>query len=258
VYHNLPELATRIISEAKNAGDAKALSKQIKVSAEWDEVVGPKTMVSLIEAKFDQCADFRRELYRSGRCGLIAHSCAYPGKDPKWSTNLSKQDSVRCSNGGFPGRNLFGDQLMRLRDVNWIKLGEEFGHCDLATMPATAQQRAVWPERTAHSHTHAAPAAGCGNCGVPGHSVATCKYRVPLRCHRCAGMGHKARYCKNAATGAPSGPVPLMARVVPRPPNMNRMWHMNVNSVRPVRNVFSHPHGNWLADRIHNSVYVCD
>jgi hypothetical protein len=142
-------------------------------------------MVDLLRAKFSLCEPFRRELYRSGENSVLAHTNKF-NSDPFWTTKMTKDKTLACSPDSFEGKNTLGKLLMRLREDNWHRLVVEFGATDPTTLPPT--------HAPADGRSSNQP---CSRCGVPGHSVAKCRYKRPLNCHGCRGIGHKLRYCPN-------------------------------------------------------------
>jgi ribA/ribD-fused uncharacterized protein len=218
-HHGQPKLALEILA-APRAATAKSLAKQLPDSEEWKNRRAA-LMCNLIRAKFESAAavDFRRDLYRSGPNGIIAHSTPYPGSDKYWSTDMSMEETVRCASGVFRGRNLLGVQLTALRDEKWPDLVREFGPAEPEDVPPTQ----LLPAAPSTSND------SCRYCGVPGHSVAQCRYDRPLVCDACHRRGHKKRYCKSEETGqantpgsdrqnSRNGPLPRLIDIPTSPP----------------------------------------
>jgi ribA/ribD-fused uncharacterized protein len=219
--HGQKDLAREILA-VDRASEAKSLAKQVPCSEEWKNRRAA-LMGNLLQAKFETPAavDFRRDLYRSGKNGIIAHSTPHPGSDKYWSTDMSMEETVRCASGVFRGRNLLGVQLMALRDEKWQDLVREFGTAEPEDVPPSQ----LLPAAPSTSND------SCRYCGVPGHSTLQCRYDRALVCHSCHRTGHKKRYCNPDAPAQanttndtddrrniPQGPPPRLIDIHTSPP----------------------------------------
>ncbi len=113
--NNLVDLAEEAI-EVEHSGKAKAISKKIdKIIGEGWEPYSQDTMEYLLQAKFDQNEAFRTALRETGHC-LIAHTVP----DKFWGTALSPDVSGKVEPTHWPGKNIMGGMLMKLRDAMYV------------------------------------------------------------------------------------------------------------------------------------------
>jgi predicted NAD-dependent protein-ADP-ribosyltransferase YbiA (DUF1768 family) len=218
LFHDRPDLAKQIVDPtlAPYARDAKRLGK-IPTSDEW-KAAEENDMMTVLHFKYENCPVFRRELYRS-REQYLAHSLPSGHKDDKWSTSMDREDTMSQTDLKFPGQNLYGQLLMRLRDEKVAELSTEFDGIDLGPEPnillpsRTGERR--WADRDSQPR--------CYRCGEEGHLQATCTLPPGLRCYTCGDLGHKARDCLNNSPimsgdgNAIKEPVSLFKRTVVRP-----------------------------------------
>ena len=106
-----PDVAARIL-ESKNGFEAKSIAKELDpTSVEmWKRTKGVFVMEKVLEAKFQHVMEFQDELLESGSAYLA--ECTY---NLFWATGLPEEKAVKCKPEYFPGKNILGKLLMRLR-----------------------------------------------------------------------------------------------------------------------------------------------
>jgi len=109
-YSTKPELA-QTVKDATSAAEAKRISKDVPFNPEWlskrEEI-----MSTVLTAKLQQVPAFSEALVESGESLLVG---AAPG-DFDWGSGLSERHTKTTIQSKWPGRNLLGKILMKLRD----------------------------------------------------------------------------------------------------------------------------------------------
>lgn len=235
-----------LIRSAPNSFEAKKLSKQLGSSSNRE--VDVELMEELLLAKSEQCASFRRALRNSGSSPLI-HS-TYPS-DTFWASGLHFRDR----NSRFPGKNMFGVLLTKVRSVlrpepeysppriecTRVRIGRGQSAEDVMVIlhdgeklqPPVAGHSIPGPEvRRPQSYasvvesgvqrTRAMDSVNrthrCFHCWVPGHTHAACKHQgKTVRCYGCNTVGHKRKFCSLfwQSKSQPPAPQPIRSLFSP-------------------------------------------
>lgn len=106
-----PEIAASIAND-KNPFGAKRLGRQVQTDDAWEiKGVGKRTMAEVLLCKFQQNPHCKKALMETGNI-TIAESNPY---DLLWGTGLTPDQTARTHPDRWPGKNLMGNMLMRLR-----------------------------------------------------------------------------------------------------------------------------------------------
>ncbi len=126
---NEPEIAQRILL-AENGFEAKAIARELSAEDvdEWKEAHSVKVMERVVDAKFQQVAEFREELLGSGSFILVE---ATPNKF--WSAGLLENKARKCKPSYYPGENMLGKILMGLRDKHNCNNNSSVKHSSFIT-----------------------------------------------------------------------------------------------------------------------------
>jgi ribA/ribD-fused uncharacterized protein len=153
--------AYRCLSFA-NPRDAMYTGREVSPSGKW---LQERThfMRELVDAKFEQCPEFRTRLMNTGEALIIEDTTNH-----FWA--CGKQNN---------GLNTMGEILMqkRMDESVWQHQQERE---NIGYIPHMASSDYNPP---------------CLYCGVTGHKTDNCRHGKYLKCHDCGQWGHKARYC---------------------------------------------------------------
>lgn len=106
-----PEVAEEIL-QASTAFQAKQMSKKIGNSSSWEQQEeNVKLMEDIVRAKVSSVESVREHLVATGVKTLAE---AVPS-DPFWGTGLSKEATMRTDPSAWPGKNVMGKILMKIR-----------------------------------------------------------------------------------------------------------------------------------------------
>jgi len=108
--HGKPDLA-KMIANAKSPQEAKSLSKYINCTPEWEQQSG-RIMEEILRAKIQQVPAARHALIESQDRFVVE---AVP-RQYLWGSGLGSETTSHTRREGWPGKNMLGDILMRLRD----------------------------------------------------------------------------------------------------------------------------------------------
>ena len=110
-----PDVAARIL-ESRNGFEAKSVAKELdpKSVDMWKQTRGVSVMEKVLEAKFEHVVEFQDELLDSGNAYL-----AEVTYNRFWAVGLSEEKAVKCKPEYFPGENVLGKLLMRLRSKHF-------------------------------------------------------------------------------------------------------------------------------------------
>ncbi len=158
--HDNWDLAEQI-KTAKNAAEAKELSKQIplgQISSQWNDKK-VDIMREILEEKFNQCQQFRQRLKETGKRPLVE--------------NTTSKFWARGHDGN--GQNKLGVLLMELRDKMYSdKRWSRFVH-----------QRSYTENQNEDCHY----------CGEYNHTTDRCRHGKYIACLECGELGHKKKRC---------------------------------------------------------------
>ena len=106
-----PDIAACIL-ESQNGFEAKSAAKELDFKSvdSWKRTRGVSVMEKVLEAKFEHVTEFQDELLESGNAYL-----AEATYNRFWGAGLTEEKAVNCRPEYFPGKNILGKLLMRLR-----------------------------------------------------------------------------------------------------------------------------------------------
>lgn len=112
VAMNDMESAQKILAE-KNPGKCKALGRQVKPYNEslWDNI-RESVMYTAIYHKFNQNENLKKELLATGDKIIVEASPT----DKIWGIGIGEEDAPYIPEEDWPGQNLLGKALMKLRE----------------------------------------------------------------------------------------------------------------------------------------------
>lgn len=104
---NNPNLWVKFVG--LNPDDAKKLGRSVQLRPDWEEIKFT-LMYNVVNAKFAQCAEFRKELMSTGNKLIVEETT--PWHDPIWGVcNCQK-----CKTEHITSQNLLGIALTMLRE----------------------------------------------------------------------------------------------------------------------------------------------
>lgn len=187
---DLNDLRTaNLILRSDNPFTCKRLARYLSKRPSFDIAL----MTKLLEAKFNQCCDFKSSLIESVGKALL-HSTHT--KDTFWCTGLNYDDEASHFNS-YPGNNVFGRLLSDLR--NNMLITQCSGTTSLPSVDINYCNKPVsifdlnvpLPTCVISSQNQTR----CFYCFETGHSRKSCGFKRQVRCQECGKLGHKRKFC---------------------------------------------------------------
>jgi ribA/ribD-fused uncharacterized protein len=105
-----PDIANDIL-KSPSPKIAKSKAKFLKYDEKWTKDQKMELMLQLLTAKAEQVPDFKSALIESGKQSIV-----YANKyEYDWETGLTAEETQRTKKAGWPGQNLMGTALEKLR-----------------------------------------------------------------------------------------------------------------------------------------------